>query len=102
MPTRVMASECLRRFGAASVDMVFEQVEAESFSMGKNKTGFIASFQFIFDPKNFQGYLERAQLRIQKKQQQKQEASTTQQPASKGSWLDAYNENNNWKPEIKK
>ena len=73
MPTRVMALECLRRFGAASVDMVFEQVEAESFSMGKNKTGFIASFQFIFDPKNFQGYLERAQLRIQKKQQPQQE-----------------------------
>ena len=46
--------------------MVFEQVMQEPFSLGKNKTGFIASFQYIFEPKNFQQYLERAQLRLKK------------------------------------
>ena len=103
MPTRVMVLECLRRFGKQSVDMVFEQVEAEPFSMGGGKTGFIARFQFIFDPKNFQGYLERAKLRIQKKQQPQQKAIEQPiQQASKGSWLDAYAENSNWKPNIKK
>lgn len=103
MPTRVMVLECLRRFGEQSVDMVFEQVEAEPFSMGGGETGFIARFQFIFDPKNFQGYLERAKLRIQKKQQPQQKAIEQPiQQASKGSWLDAYAENRNWKPDIKK
>ena len=103
MPTRVMIMECLRRFGAAAVDMVFDQVEAEPFSLGVNKTGFKASFQFVFDPKNFQGYLERAQLRIQKRNQSyKQESPEPQQKVANGSWLDAYNENQNWKPQIKK
>lgn len=103
MPTKMMVLECLRRFGAQSVDLVFEQVETEPFSLGINKTGFKASFQFIFDPKNFQGYLERAQLRIQKRQQPQQPSSQEpQQKVANGSWLDAYNENYNWKPQIKK
>ena len=68
MPTKVMMAECIRRFGMQAIDIVFEQLEAEPFSMGQNKTGFIARFQFIFDPKNFQGYLERAKLRKQRGQ----------------------------------
>ena len=69
MPTKVMVDECVRRFGKQSVDIVFEQILTESFSLGKNNTGFIANFQFIFSPKNYQQYLERAQLRKQKKEQ---------------------------------
>ena len=103
MPTKQMMGECIRRFGLQSIDMVFEQVEAEPFSMGQNKTGFIARFQFIFDPKNFQGYLERYQLRLKKKQQPQQEKpAEPQQKKSTGSWLDAYNEDSNWKPKINK
>ena len=72
MPTKLMVGECVRRFGSQSIDIVFDQIQHESFSLGKNKTGFIANFQFIFDPKNFQQYLERAQLR-KRKQQETQE-----------------------------
>lgn len=66
MPTRLMVVECIRRFGKQSVDIVFEQVLAEPFSLGLNKTGFQASFQYIFEPKHFQQYLERAMLRLKK------------------------------------
>lgn len=72
MPTKLMVSECIRRYGRQAVDIVFEQVLSEPFSLGNNKTGFIANFQFIFDPKNFQQYLERAQLHRQKKMQPQQ------------------------------
>lgn len=105
LPTRLMVEECVRRFGRQSVDVVFEQVLQEPFSLGQNKTGFIARFQFIFEPKNFQAYLERAQLRRsrqQAEQPQQEPSSVTEQPKTGGSWLDAYNENKNWKPQIKK
>ena len=88
-PTKRMVVECIRRFGMQAVDLVFDQVEAEPFSMGQNKTGFIASFQFIFDPKNFQGYLERAQLRKQKREQPNQKVKE-QQPACKAETIDKY------------
>lgn len=68
MPTRLTVEECVRRFGRQAIDVVFEQVQEERFSLGANKTGFIANFQFIFKPNNFQHYLERAQLRRQKQQ----------------------------------
>lgn len=86
--TRLMVEECLRRFGRQTIDMVFEQIRTESFARGANNTGFIANFTFIFTPKNYQQYLERAMLR-QKKQQQPQQEQNTQQP-SNGSWLDVY------------
>lgn len=73
MPTCLMIAECIRRFGKQAIDMVFEQVKQEPFSLGQNKTGFKANFQFIFDPKNFQQYLERCILRKEKKEQPKQE-----------------------------
>lgn len=60
--TRIQVEECLRRFGLQSVDLVFSQILSEQFSLGVNKTGFIANFSFIFTPKNYQQYLERAQL----------------------------------------
>lgn len=68
MPTKLMVMECIDRFGVQSIDMVFDQVLSEPFSLGKNSTGFIASFQYIFTPKRFQEYLERAQLRLKKAQ----------------------------------
>lgn len=61
-PTRRMVETCISRFGLQAVDLVFEQLLAEPFSLGQNKTGFIANFQFVFEPKNFQQYLERAKL----------------------------------------
>lgn len=106
MPTRMMVMECVNRFGMQSVDLVFEQILAEPFSLGQNKTGFVANFQFIFDPRNFQGYLERAQLR-RKKQTNPESGTRTfsdptpQQKTSNGSWLDSYNENNDWRPNVK-
>ena len=65
---RLSCEECISRFGRQSVDIVFEQIRKEPFSMGKgkNRTGFIADFTFIFTPINYQKYLERATLRRQK------------------------------------
>lgn len=68
--TRIAVEECLRRFGLQSVDMVFAQIKTEKFHLGDNKTGFIANFTFIFTPKNYQQYIERAQLARQKKEAQ--------------------------------
>ena len=102
VPTKMMVLECVRRFGLQTVDPVFEQVLSEPFSLGANNTGFQANFQFIFNPKNFQGYLERAQLRRQKKHEPQPKTSVQpQQQVANGSWLDAYNENSNWKPKVK-
>lgn len=112
LPTQLKVEECVRRFGRASVDLVLEQVSMEPFSMGHNKTGFRASFQYIFEPSEFQKYLERAQLRLKKGKQTPaakpqgtgQEAAAVPQhteKASTGSWIDAYNENSNWRPEQK-
>jgi hypothetical protein len=83
MPTKLMVMECISRFGIQSVDLVFQQVLSEPFSLGQNKTGFIASFQYIFTPKRFQEYLERAQLRI-RKQSQPQQDQKPQQTKSVG------------------
>ena len=95
--TRIAVEECLRRFGMQSVDTVFGQIKTEQFSLGNNKTGFIANFTFIFTPKNYQQYIERAQLARQKKEQKTQQPEP--QPKSNGSWLDAYREDHNWRPE---
>ena len=70
-PTRRMVEACISKFGLQSVDRVFDQVLAEPFSLGQNKTGFKASFQFIFEPRNFQQYLERAILAKRQKESEK-------------------------------
>ena len=100
LPTKLMVEDCVQRFGMQAVDMVFEQILQEPFSLGQNKTGFMANFQYIFKPTNFQQYLERAHLR-RKKQEQQQEQSQQQPNKDVGSWIDAYNENSNWRPEQK-
>lgn len=137
LPTRLMVDECVRRFGRQSVDIVFEQVLSEPFHLGKNKTGFIANFQFIFEPRNFQQYLERAQLRKRKEEAGEQEdggetaasgqgdngrtasgqgsdghtagrqaagkpqaaGSQQEEKPCTGSWIDAYVNDNKWRPE---
>ena len=78
--TRIAVNECLRRFGLQSVDEVFAQIKNEKFSLGNNKTGFIANFTFIFTPKNYQQYLERAQLSRQKKEKEKQAYAINVEP----------------------
>ena len=75
--TRIMVNTCLRRFGRQAVDMVFEQIKTEQFSLGNNRTGFQANFTFIFKPSEFQKYLERAKLAKRKKE------TATQQPQQK-------------------
>lgn len=98
MPVKMAVMACMERFGMQSIDLVFEQVKLEH-----EKTGFVASFQFVFGPVNYQGYLKRAQLRIQKRGQHQQPTTAEpQQKVANGSWLDAYKEDNNWKPDIKK
>ena len=69
--TRIAVEDCLRRFGLQSVDVVFGQIKTEQFSLGNNRTGFIANFTFIFTLKNYQQYLERAKLARQKAAQPK-------------------------------
>lgn len=87
LPIRNMVAECIRRFGMQSIDIVFEQVMQDKFSLGTNRTGFIASFQYIFEPANFQKYLERAQLRRKKESQpqQEQKVGTIDEAASEPS-----------------
>ena len=79
-PTRRMVEACISKFGLQSVDRVFEQVLAEPFSLGQNKTGFIANFQYIFEPRNFQQYLERAMFRKNKQQQPEKSVGTFEIP----------------------
>lgn len=105
METQMKVEECIRRFGLQSVDMVFEQVNSEPFSFGRNKSGREVSFQYIFDPNRFQEYLERAQLRLKKKTKPAEESAgtaMTEEPKPTGSWLDEYNSNPNWRPEEKR
>lgn len=99
---RIKINTCIGRFGRQSVDMVFDQVKHEKFSLGENDTGFIADFAFIFKPNNYDAYLGRYELRMKKGQKPKLQASEQhQQQVSNGSWLDAYNEDKNWKPNMK-
>lgn len=105
-PTRRMVEACIERFGMQSIDHVFEQVLNEPFSLGQNKTGFIANFQYIFTPVNFQQYLERSVLRKKKLAEPKEDPQPESkpnhqpepQPKSNGSWLDALNENPDYSP----
>lgn len=62
---------CIQRFGRSSVDMVFDQILNEPFSLGENKTGFRADFDFIFEVRNYEKYLSRYKLRTSKKQSQR-------------------------------
>lgn len=93
---------CLARFGRQSVDMVFDQIKHEPFSMGENNTGFIADFRFIFKLINYEKYLERYELRVKKNTAKPQQAETTAAPQvsqkpSTGSWIDAYCEDPSWR-----
>ena len=55
---------CIQRYGRQSVDMVFDQIKHEPFSLGENTTGFKADFDFIFRIDQYEKYLERYKLRI--------------------------------------
>lgn len=102
---RIKIDTCIGRFGRQSVDMVFDQVKHEKFSLGENATGFIADFAFIFKLANYEAYLGRYELRMkkgQKPQPQAEEKPQAPLQTSNGSWIDAYNENSNWKPTIRK
>ena len=81
----IKVENCISRYGRQSVDMVFDQVKHEKFSLGDNNTGFIADFAFIFKLSNYEAYLGRYELRIKqgnKKPQQKD--SQPQQKKSVG------------------
>ena len=60
----IKIENCITRYGRQSVDMVFDQVKHEKFSLGDNNTGFIADFAFIFKMANYEAYLGRYELRI--------------------------------------
>ena len=65
----IKVDTCIQRFGRQSVDMVFDQIKHEPFSLGENNTGFKADFDFIFRLDQYEKYLERYKLRIQKRAQ---------------------------------
>ncbi len=91
---------CITRFGRQSVDMVFDQIKHEQLNLNRN--GFIPDFDFIFKVNQYETYLERYKLRQKKKQQPQQQQQQQQQPAvCNGSWLDAFAEDSNWRPEQK-
>lgn len=81
----IKVENCISRFGRQSVDMVFDQVKHEKFSLGDNNTGFIADFAFIFKMANYEAYLGRYELRIKqgnKKPQQKESQTQHQEIGS--------------------
>jgi len=63
---RAKVELCIAAKGRRSVDAVFDQVLHEPFSMGENKTGFVADFRHIFELEHFEAYLSRYQLRVRK------------------------------------
>ena len=74
----IKIDNCVARYGRQSVDMVFDQVKHEKFSLGDNNTGFIADFAFIFKLNNYEAYLGRYELRIKQAQQPKKQQSQSQ------------------------
>lgn len=87
---------CVTRFGRQSVDMVFEQIKWEHLNM--NKSGFVPDFDFIFRVEQYERYLTRYKARVSRREKP---AAEVAMKASTGSWLDAYNENQDWRPEEK-
>ena len=79
----IKVENCISRYGRQSVDMVFDQVKHEKFSLGENNTGFIADFSFIFKLSNYEAYLGRYELRI-KQGNKKQQEPQPQQKESVG------------------
>ena len=68
----IKVETCIQRFGRQSVDMVFDQIKNEPFSLGDNTTGFQADFDFIFRIDQYEKYLERYKLRMSKKKPEPQ------------------------------
>lgn len=79
----IKVDNCVTRHGRQSVDMVFDQVKHEKFSLGDNNTGFIADFAFIFKLNNYEAYLGRYELRL-KQGAKKAAAPAPQKPQSTG------------------
>jgi hypothetical protein len=63
---------CIQRFGRQSIDMVFDQIKHEQLNLNKN--GFVPDFDFIFNLKQYEIYLERYKMRIGRKSQPQQDA----------------------------
>lgn len=73
----IRVDNCVTRYGRQSVDMVFDQIEHEPFSLGENKTGFIADAFFIFTLEQYEKYLGRYKLRVSKKDKPAADATGT-------------------------
>lgn len=89
----IKVDNCVNRFGRQSVDMVFDQVKHEKFSLGDNNTGFIADFAFIFKLANYEAYLGRYELRLKqgvKKPVPAREPKPQQQPTKMADTIDKY------------
>lgn len=94
----IKVGTCIKLYGRQSIDLVFDQIQHEPFSLGDNNTGFRADFDFIFKLENFEKYLSRYKLRISGKQRQEPAKPIEQPKPSNGSWLDAINNDPNWRP----
>ena len=76
----IKVENCVNRFGRQSVDMVFDQVKHEKFSLGVNNTGFIADFAFIFKMANYEAYLGRYELRLKQGNKKQEPQQSKQKP----------------------
>ena len=74
----IKVDNCVNLYGRQSVDMVFDQVMHEKFSLGDNNTGFMADFAFIFKMSNYEAYLGRYELRLKQEQQPKKKKEPQQ------------------------
>ena len=88
----IKVDNCVNLYGRQSVDMVFDQVKHEKFSLGDNNTGFMADFAFIFKLPNYEAYLGRYELRIKQgnKKPQQQEPQQKRKTEEKIEAIDKY------------
>lgn len=96
-------SRCVRERGRGSVDAMFARLAESPNYFDQGSRGFKGDFTKLWSPSVFDMVLEGSFVPVSKrKPQQTESPKPQQQQPSNGSWLDAYNENNDWKPEIKK
>lgn len=93
-------SRCVRERGRGSVDAMFARLAESSGYFDQGSRGFKGDFTKLWSPSVFDMVLEGSFVPVSKRKPQ-QPANQQPQPKSNGSWLDAYNENKNWKPNVK-
>lgn len=94
-------SRCVRERGRGSVDAMFARLAESPNYFDQGSRGFKGDFTKLWSPSVFDMVLEGSFVPVSKRRPQQKEPQQQQRPGN-GSWLDAYNEDQNWKPETRK